>query len=477
MKKYLILLLYTITSIIIQASNQKQTLHGYIRCNEKGVENVLVTDGVSFTRTQSDGKYILQSSGNQEYIYYTLPSGYESPIENGVPLFYKKIEADSKDYNFELYKAPISQSKHSFIVWADPQVIDTLEFELLDEVVRDINQTKSKYKNIPMHAISCGDIVFDRLNLFDNYKQVIKKTELPFYQVIGNHDLNYSNQTNETSTKSYREKFGPDFYSFNKGNIHYITLNNVFYYGYSYHYMGYLDQRQLNWLEQDLSYIPKGSTIIISLHIPTMYLDADTHPSMEKRQKNSLINNNAFYEYLKGYNVHILAGHSHTQWNTVITDSILEHTHAAASAAWWQGKIGLDGTPKGYTVYEVDGNNLSWYFKGVDYSKDSQFKVYPIGADIDNPGCFVANVYNYDPQWKVVWYEDGILQGDMIQYWGVDPLARDLYQPGKNKKYSWLGYDKTNHLFKAIPNNKNAKIKIEATDRFGKKYIQFINGN
>ena len=448
----------------------QERIQGTIRCNKKGIENIVVTDGRNFTTTDAYGKFSMIPDKKQKYVYYSLPSGYESPVEDGVPVFYQAIGNQKTDYNFELLKAEKAQTKYTFIVWADPQVGDPAEFTLLDKVIDDINTLKKSY-NTYFHGISCGDIVFDRLDLFSDSKKRLTEMNFPFYQAIGNHDMDYTNRTDETSTQTYQSQFGPDYYSFNVGNIHYIVLNDVFYYGYLFYYMGYFPQNQLDWLSQDLSYVKKGSTVVIALHIPTYYTDANPKPDLEYRQQNSVINNQAFYDLLKGYNVHIMAGHSHTQWNTLVSDSIFEHTHSAACSAWWQGEIGLDGTPKGYTVYEVNGDSLKWYFKGVGLSKEHQFKFYPVGTDADNLDAFIVNVYNYDPLWKVEWYENGVWMGELKPYWGVDPVAKELYQPGKNKKYSWLEYVETNHLFKGIPKNKESKIEIKVTDRFGNQYF------
>ena len=98
-----------------------------------------------------------------------------------------------------------------------------------------------------------------------------------------------------------------------------------------------------------------------------------------------------------------------------------------------------------------------------------------MGTDAEHPTAVVANVFNYDPLWKVEWYENDVLKGDMEQYWGVDPLAKSLYAPGKNKKYSWLSYDHTNHLFKAVPVDEHSQIKVVVTDRFGQKYTRTIS--
>jgi len=91
------------------------------------------------------------------------------------------------------------------------------------------------------------------------------------------------------------------------------------------------------------------------------------------------------------------------------------------------------------------------------------------------PGCIIANVYNHDPAWTVNWYENDVLIGKMEQYWGEDPLAKSLYPPGKNEKYSWLGVEETHHLFKAKIQNPGVKITVKVTDRFGNVYVKTEN--
>jgi hypothetical protein len=56
-------------------------------------------------------------------------------------------------------------------------------------------------------------------------------------------------------------------------------------------------------------------------------------------------------------------------------------------------------------------------------------------------------------------------------------LAGQLYQPGNNKKHGWLSAGTTYHLFKAKPENHNASIRVEITDRFGNIYSQEIIHN
>lgn len=476
--------LFVLTTAAISCSTAVDgtiTIKGKITCMGKGVADVFVTDGERGTTTLPNGSYTLSTHSDRTFIYYTLPQGYNSPLESGIPIFYKKIEeaqkskwASAAKIDFELLKSEQDFSRHMFVVWADPQVIEPAELELLGDVAEDINRTISseQYKNIPVHGICAGDIVFDRPELFSPYKDVVSTLGIPFYQSLGNHDMDYTGITEESSVKSYQDAFGPAYYSFNRGDIHYIVLDNVFYYGYSYQYMGYIDQRQLDWLKLNLSHVKPGSTVFVTLHIPTRYGESPSNPSLIQLQRGSVVNNKALYSLFEGYNVHILAGHSHTQWNTIISDSIMEHTHAAASAAWWQGPVGLDGTPQGYTIYTVDKGVVEWSFKGVGKELSHQFRSYPVGADPLYPKEFIVNVFNYDPLWRVEWYEDNELMGEMERFYGEDPLAKRLYVPGENKRYNWLGVGKTYHLFKAKPQKRDSKIRVEVTDRFNKKFTE-----
>lgn len=469
----LLIVLLGFTLTLFANKNPKQLqINGKVICEGKGLSSVMVTDGISIVETDRNGRYVLASSSDCKFVYYSLPSGYESPIQDGVPVFYAAIDTAKavQQIDFKLTASILPQKKHAFIVLADPQIHDIEEFDLLKIVIEDVNKTVAGLSPLPVHAISCGDNVFDQLGFFGKYKHVIAQTKLPFYQTIGNHDLDYNNRSDELSASSYSDEFGPTYYSFNKGLIHYVVLKDVFYYGFSYRYIGYVNEKQLSWLEKDLSKVKPGSTVIVTLHIPTIYGESTNADTYSSQLSNSVMNRDALYKILSPYKTHILAGHSHTQWNTVFAPNLFEHTHAAACAAWWQGELCLDGSPKGYTVYMADGDSLSWYFKGVNLSKEEQFRLYPIGSDPLYPDCIVANVYNYDPAWTVKWFENDVLIGQMEQFWGEDPQAKSTYPPGGNKKYTWLGVGETHHLFKAKIQNPGSKIKVQVTDRFGKLY-------
>ena len=470
MKKKVFIMLVCACSFMEHAYAERSYNHivieGIVTDNTGNVmSDVMITDGRTVVSTDDKGQYKLLTSSEKDFVYFSLPSGYNVAYENSLPRFYRNIDKDKEQQriDFTLHKADVDQTKHSFIVWADPQVYRAEEFSQLKEVVDDVQATVAGLDK-PCHAISVGDNVFDRHNLIDEYVKTISTLNMPFYHAVGNHDMDYNGRSNEGAARTYSSYFGPDYYSFNVGDIHYVVLNDVFYYGYTYRYIGYLTEEQLNWLEQDLSYIPKGKTLVLSMHIPTMYDMSDPVNDYTRLMSDMVMNNAALYKLLDGYNVHIMAGHSHVQWNSQISDNILEHTHAAASGAWWQGDYCTDGSPNGYTVYEVDGNDISWYFKGKGCDKEDQMRLY-VKED-----TLIVNVFNYDDNWKLEYFEDGRNTGTPERYLGVDPIAKQAYEPGKNKMHGWLGYSKTGHLFKVKINNTSARLKVVVTDRFGNKY-------
>ena len=180
------------------------------------------------------------------------------------------------------------------------------EFLAICRVVNDMLELKKEYTGRDILGIDCGDLVGDKPELYPLYIEHLGQTGIPYYRTPGNHDLQYGGRTTETSTERYEKTFGPDHYSFNRGEIHYIVLNNVFYVGREYFYMGYIDEKTFSWLEQDLAHVPEGSTLILSMHIPGR-LDEEVKPfQYDSRTINSqTINFSSLFEMLKPFKVHL----------------------------------------------------------------------------------------------------------------------------------------------------------------------------
>ena len=82
----------------------------------------------------------------------------------------------------------------------------------------------------------------------------------------------------------------------------------------------------------------------------------------------------------------------------------------------------------------------------------------------------VVNVWNWDPGWKVCWYEDGVFRGEMGRFSGYDRnISRDVEERRESEfKWKYLGAGETEHLFRAEPADPESRIVVEVTDRFGR---------
>src|SRR5690606_37124363 len=72
-----------------------------------------------------------------------------------------------------------------------------------------------------------GDVVFDDLNVFEPLNRVIAMIGIPWYNVIGNHDINYDSHDDHHSTETWQRHYGPAYYSFDFGPAHFLALDDV----------------------------------------------------------------------------------------------------------------------------------------------------------------------------------------------------------------------------------------------------------
>ncbi|MBB4038030.1 hypothetical protein GGR21_003957 [Dysgonomonas hofstadii] len=443
------------------------------------IEGVAVTDGYNIVITNHKGEYNLLSNPTAEFVYISIPSGYVIPMQENAPHYFHRISDKSKPkqrFDFTLEKSGLDENKHILIACADPQVGFDEEIPMLQEAVNDMKALVSRdYIGLSVHGVICGDIIAEisrEPKFFEPIKSMFAETNIPFFYAVGNHDIDVNGRSNHYSKETFRRAAGPTYYSYNRGKVHYIVLDDVFFTARGYSSIGYLYEEQLCWLEQDLAFIPEGSTVVVSFHIPTYSPEARKGEFAKEEMNKVLQNRNALYKMLKPYKALILSGHEHYNENYQLADNLFEHVHAALCGIFWQAPYNSDGTPLGYAVYEFDGDNVKWFYKSVGKNKNYQFDSYLPGVDKHRPNAIIANVWNHDPQWKVYWYENGIRMGEMEQYRGWDPGVVNYVDKNKqNFRYKYIGAGPTEHLFKAEPLDKNAKIRIEVVDRFNNIYI------
>lgn len=441
-------------------SKKPSHIKGRITAGGKGLADVVVSDGYTVLRTDKNGVYEMEPHADAVAIFVSTPSGYHFLQQKNITRHYHLLGKEVSDFSFELAKLDRSDDEHSFLIWADPQVKNAKDVKkMMEESVPDVQQLLSTMpQGTLVHGITVGDIVWDELKLFADYDKAVEKMGVPFFQCLGNHDMDFRKGGDETSDDTFHQTYGPTYYSFNRGEVHYVVMDNVRYLGRERDYDGFIQQHQLDWLQKDLSFVPKDKLIVLCVHIPV-------HSGTKNRED--------LYFLLKGREVHIMSGHTHYHVNA-ISNNVYEHNHGTVCGAWWTGPICEDGTPSGYGVYTVKGKKLSWQYKSVGQPIDYQMKIHM--HDLENERKqLLVNIWNWDKKWKTQYFVDGVSKGKLEQSEGFDPQALEtMLGPDLPKPRGFAEPKKTKHLFKAVVPAGAKEVRVVATDRFGRKYTQTV---
>ena len=338
MKKYLLILLLAGCCAGVRAADLQ--VRGRVSCDGKGVAGVWVSDGERFARTDAKGRYCLTADDANRFVFISVPAGYDAPVEEGVVRYFHPMPADGR-CDFALLRRPGDDSRYGLIVTADPQIWARKEFAKLAAAADDIAATVGAYDARPFQGICCGDIVSHDHTFYDQYNETMARTGIVFRHVMGNHDMTLYGRSHETSYRKYEEKFGPAYYSYDIGRVHYVMLDDNFYIGRDYFYIGYLEERQLRWLEEDLSHVAPGSTVFVAMHIPSTCEEKDRKQFRYEGAGHTMTNHRGLYELLKPFDAHILSGHTHTTYNSPIREGLYEHVIPSLGGAWWQGTLWL----------------------------------------------------------------------------------------------------------------------------------------
>lgn len=506
---------------------------GYVKDSDGNpIKGVAVSDGFNIVTTDENGYYKINASPDTWYIYITIPAEYEVPLnDHGQPCFFQKYSKETLQYDFTL--TPLAggkETKFALVTFGDPQVQTTTHLnrfkkESITSICAHVTQLA---REIPCYGITLGDIIWNQDNknaeeFRDDLRDGFSRWKIgaPVFHVMGNHDCNYYNSTNpiyadETSSsfelkaqRNHEDIFGPADFSFDRGDVHIIGMRNIVYTtntSSGSYQRGFL-KSQLKWLQQDLALVPKDKMVILCVHIPL-------YNKTENYIQEVLALLNTYKE------AHIMSGHTHyiqTLDHKYIADSpyknIYEHNVGAVCGAWWSCNMCTDGAPNGYGVFKADKNTfVDWYHIGVNSgmnSRDHQMRLYRGNAiSGGSKGYYsfgfgddvlVANIYFADRDWSVKVYEDGEYSGDMelIPYAARPSVSNMAGDGSSDNPYTpqtltsadmyYIGFylgvlgksdsstgskGAVHHLYRYKLKNKNANIKVVATDRFGNEYTE-----
>ncbi len=442
---------------------------------------VRVSDGRRVTRTDADGRYALATTAAQPFVFASVPAGHAVPQNDpGTARFYRPLPPDAAGAltaDFTFAPLPGGDARHRVLVLADPQTQTPAEMDALHATtVPAVQAVLQAAPDVPTVGVANGDIMFDDLSLYPAYERAVGRMGVPFFQVVGNHDLDVEAHADPGSTATFRRHFGPTYYSFDRGAVRYVVLDDVFWlgndgYGYATDdYLGYLDAAQLAWLEQDLADAAPGQPVVVFLHIPVFSTRFERQGEDRPSARGAVRNRAALYDLLAPFDAHVVAGHTHENEHRY-ADGPHEHVVGTVCGAWWSGPICYDGTPSGFAVYDVDGTDVRWRYQATGQPADYQMRLYAPGADPAAPDELVANVWDADDGWTVTWFEDGVRKGPMARRLGTDPLSVELHRGADvPAKRPWVEPVPTRHLFYAPVAPDARRLRVDATDRFGRTY-------
>jgi hypothetical protein len=473
---------------------------------EKGIADVAVTNGREVVITDKKGNYVLPVQ-NDAIIAVIKPSGYKILVnkDNLPQFFYNYKPEGSPKSKFEgvapTGKLPESvdfglitqkeMADFTALVFGDPQPYN---LEEVDFFTRGIVSEVEGIKNIPF-GLSMGDLVGNDLSLFNPYIQAVKKIGIPWYNLLGNHDLNFDAKADNLADETYEAHFGPANYAFNYGKVHFIILDDVLYPDPRDNegYWGGFTEEQMQFIENDLKAVPKDNLIVMAFHIPLSEPDPKDDSFRDSdRQK--------LFELLKDFpNTLSLSAHTHMQRQDFFDqkDGWLQekpHHHyniGTTSGDWYSGKLdekGIpisvmrDGTPKGYAFIHFAGNQYTVDYKTAGKPQDYQMKVFTpkvvAKGKRTKSGVFV-NFFMGSKKDKVVYRIDQGEWKEMDYVMAEDPSyvalvyeweLSEVLMPGRRSSDP----EKSTHVWRgSIPSDLalgQHTIEIKATDMFGKTH-------
>ena len=516
----------------------------------KKLAGVVISDGLLCVQTDEKGYFEIDSDlSRTKFITASIPSGYAAPVDkNGLPIFYHRVtdEERKKDlvqHTFEFLPITNNPERYTLIVGADPQPrgrtygYDNIAYHSLDcceDLYRDMREKASSINGRNVYGLMLGDLVHESMSLYADYVKGLSTLGFPMFNIIGNHDNDPAASNDTEGRHKFEEWLGPTNYSFNIGKQHYVVLDNlIMKKRESDNTLREFDQGLTDevwqWLQNDLAYVDRSTTLMVAAHSP-MFMGENMSERSQHEQGHR-------YEYAtllsKFAKVHAWAGHTHTTFNynypsKDLRKNIEVHTVARSTGELWTNEYIASGTPRGYTVVEVDGDDISWYFKptiyqsgeltgksptpeykyrdysfnedgvaimhkdGLVLSESYQMKVYKPGeyhatyADLvtnkePERNYVYVNIFLWDDKWGKPKYNGSTMT--KVDFSDAYCLAsyeiNKLYGEKGYKLKDDAGYGPTDNnihtIFKAYENRKSGTGTVTVKDRFGNEYSSTIS--
>ena len=499
--------------------------NGSLDAGERGIAGVRVSNGLDVVTTNDEGRYTLPVD-EQSIIFITKPRDYAIPVNaHMLPQFYYIHQpagspADMRyegiaptgplpeQINFALIERQES-AQFEAILFADPQPQTQRELDYIrDDVVAELIDTQAAF------GITLGDILYDDLSMFPRYNALIAQIGIPWYNVPGNHELNFEADSDEYSLETFKKFFGPPYYAFEYADALFVVLDNIDYQGNGKAdpgdvrgnggYEARISKRQLRWLEKELEFVDKDRLVFVATHAP---LGSEVTSSATDNRR-------VLFQLLSGRpNLYSVAGHTHTNNHLYFGEedgfdgpgTFHHHVLATVSGSWWSGPFderGIaisdqrDGTPNGYHILEVDSTDLVVRYKGAGKPADQQMRIrfdvthhqleangmrdFRAGQLLDGrmsqdelaAASIMVNLFDGGPKSQVSYrVNDGVYR-PLERNLRKDPYMLEQFVRHASDKKSFVQATVSTHLFEAdldadLPPGVHT-VTVRAADEFGR---------
>lgn len=379
---------------------------------EPGLGGIRVSNQRTIVQTGRNGAWELPLEDPDNAIFYVIkPRGWMTAVNKlQLPRFYyihrQKGSPEAKypgskptgplpsSIDFPL-RPQVEQNKFEALFFGDTQPRDVRE---VDYIRRDVVEPIIGKTNA-LFGLTLGDIVFDDLTVFEPLNRAISLLGMPWYNVLGNHDINYDSPDDEHANETFIATYGPAYYSFDYGSVHFVVLDNV-YWNIDQatkrgSYSASFGKKQLEWLKNDLDLVAKNQLLVLTMHIPL-------NECADRQELFRLIED-------RPHTVSF-AAHTHFQEHRFLGAETGWHgakphhhvVNVTTCGSWWQGapdELGIphttmrDGAPNGYSVVTFDGPKFAIEFRAARRPESYQMEIHlPETLSIDSAAANAVTV-------------------------------------------------------------------------------------
>ncbi len=257
---------------------------------------------------------------------------------------------------------------------------DERALEGFNQAIAAINGLNPK----PEFVVVGGDLIEDNSiqtlahaeKMFDLYQEASGKLQMPVHNVVGNNDIIRSGRTRIDSSHPdygkglFRRRLGggTTYRIFDHGGWHFVLLDSL---GLpeGLRYRGYVDDDQLNWLEDELNKVGTERPVCVALHVPlvTSFIQLERDSMMAPPGFAVVNNGTKVVKLLSKYNVKlVLQGHLHIV-EEIKYKNTSYITGGMLSGAKWDAPSYL-GHSNGFVVVDVKGNEFSWKYHSYEWT-------------------------------------------------------------------------------------------------------------